>query len=309
MFGFVSQITKKLRREKQMDPYKVLGVSPSATDEEVKKAYRNLSKKYHPDANVNNPNQDEYEEKFKEVQAAYTAIMDQRQGKVPGGSDFWGYGQQTQGGAQSQSQSQDQQYMQAAVGYIQNGYYKEGLNPVGIMIEDADVRAVRGGTGYAKCGGNYAASNRAGERAAQKGYSQVLWLDGVERKYIEEVGAMNIFFKIDGKIVTPALSGSILPGITRDSVLTYCRAKGIPCEERRISVDELVEAQRSGKLGEVFGSGTAAVISPVGKLRYKDEVFTIGDGTIGAYSQQLYDFITGVQTGKVEDEFGWRMKV
>ena len=112
-----------------MDPYRVLGVSPSATDEEVKKAYRNLSKKYHPDANVNNPNQDEYEEKFKEVQAAYTAIMDQRQGKVPGGNDFWGYGYGQQGqGTQTQNQSQDQQYIQAAVGYIQNGYYKEGLN-------------------------------------------------------------------------------------------------------------------------------------------------------------------------------------
>ncbi len=188
-------------------------------------------------------------------------------------------------------------------------YYKNGLQPVGIWIEDEYVRAVRGGMGFAKTGGNYACSLAAQEKAHNDGYSQVLWLDGVERKYIEEVGAMNIFFKIDGKIVTPMLNGSILPGITRDSVLTYCRAKGIPCEERRISVDELVEAQRSGKLEEVFGSGTAAVISPVGKLRYKDEVFTIGDGTIGAYSQRLYDFITGVQTGKVEDEFGWRMKV
>ncbi len=188
-------------------------------------------------------------------------------------------------------------------------YYKNGLQPVGIWIEDEYVRAVRGGMGFAKTGGNYACSLAAQEKAHNDGYSQVLWLDGVERKYIEEVGAMNIFFKIDGKIVTPMLNGSILPGITRDSVLTYCRAKGIPCEERKISVDELVEAQKSGKLEEVFGSGTAAVISPVGKLRYKDEVFTIGDGTIGAYSQQLYDFITGVQTGKVEDEFGWRMKV
>jgi len=188
-------------------------------------------------------------------------------------------------------------------------YYKNGLQPVGIWIEDEYVRAVRGGMGFAKTGGNYACSLAAQEKAHNDGYSQVLWLDGVERKYIEEVGAMNIFFKIDGKIVTPMLNGSILPGITRDSVLTYCRAKGIPCEERKISVEELVEAQKSGKLEEVFGSGTAAVISPVGKLRYKDEVFTIGDGTIGEYSQRLYDFITGVQTGKVEDEFGWRMKV
>ena len=136
-----------------MDPYKVLGVSPSATDEEVKKAYRNLSKKYHPDANVNNPNQDEYEEKFKEVQAAYTAIMDQRQGKVPGGSDFWGYGQQTQGGAQSQSQ--DHQYMQAAVGYIQNGYYKEGLN----VLEQVQDR--RGPWYYYSAYANYKIGNNA----------------------------------------------------------------------------------------------------------------------------------------------------
>ncbi|MBE6637545.1 MAG: branched-chain amino acid aminotransferase [Ruminococcaceae bacterium] len=188
-------------------------------------------------------------------------------------------------------------------------YYKNGLQPVGIWIEDEYVRAVRGGMGFAKTGGNYACSLAAQEKAHEDGYSQVLWLDGVERKYIEEVGAMNIFFKIDGTIVTPMLNGSILPGITRDSVLTYCRKKGIPCEERKISVDELIAAQRAGKLEEVFGSGTAAVISPVGKLRYKDEVFTIGDGSIGAYSQRLYDFITGVQTGKIEDEFGWRVKV
>ena len=188
-------------------------------------------------------------------------------------------------------------------------YYKNGLQPVGIWIEDEYVRAVRGGMGFAKTGGNYACSLAAQEKAHEDGYSQVLWLDGVERKYIEEVGAMNIFFKIDGVIVTPELNGSILPGITRNSVLTYCRAKGIPCEERKISVDELIEAQKSGKLEEVFGSGTAAVISPVGKLRYKDEVFTIGDGSIGPCSQRLYDFITGVQTGKIEDEFGWRMKV
>ena len=188
-------------------------------------------------------------------------------------------------------------------------YYANGLKPVGIWIEDEYVRAVRGGMGFAKTGGNYACSLAAQEKAHNDGYSQVLWLDGVERKYIEEVGAMNIFFKIDGKIVTPMLNGSILPGITRDSVLHYCREKGIPCEERRISVDELIQAQHSGKLEEVFGSGTAAVISPVGKLRYKDDVFTIGDGSIGEFSQKLYDYITGVQTGKIEDEFGWRMKV
>ena len=188
-------------------------------------------------------------------------------------------------------------------------YYESGLAPVGIWIEDEYVRAVRGGMGFAKTGGNYACSLAAQEKAHEDGYSQVLWLDGVERKYIEEVGAMNIFFKIDGKIVTPMLNGSILPGITRDSVLTWCRSEGIPCEERRISVDELIEAQKSGKLEEVFGSGTAAVISPVGKLRYKNEVFTIAGGGIGEYSKKLYDFITGVQTGRIPDRFGWRVKV
>ena len=185
-------------------------------------------------------------------------------------------------------------------------YYESGLAPVGIWIEDEYVRAVRGGIGFAKTGGNYAASLIAQVKAHDDGFAQVLWLDGVERKYIEEVGAMNIFFKIDGKIVTPMLSGSILPGITRNSVIEVCKHWGLPVEERRISVDELLEAQRSGKLEEVFGSGTAAVISPVGKLRYKDEVMTIGDGNIGEISQKLYDTITGIQWGKIDDPFGWR---
>ncbi|MBQ1228741.1 MAG: branched-chain amino acid aminotransferase [Firmicutes bacterium] len=188
-------------------------------------------------------------------------------------------------------------------------YYEEGLKPVGIWIEDDYVRAVKGGMGYAKTGGNYAASLAAQVKAHDGGYSQVLWLDGVERKYIEEVGAMNIFFKIDGKIVTPELNGSILPGITRDSVLTICRDWGLPVEERKISVDELLEAQKAGKLEECFGSGTAAVISPVGKLRYKDEVMTIGNGEIGEISQKIYDAVTGIQLGKLEDKFGWRVEV
>ena len=188
-------------------------------------------------------------------------------------------------------------------------YYEEGLKPVGIWIEDDYVRAVKGGMGYAKTGGNYAASLAAQVKAHDGGYSQVLWLDGVERKYIEEVGAMNIFFKIDGKIVTPELNGSILPGITRDSVLTICRDWGLPVEERKISVDELLEAQKAGKLEECFGSGTAAVISPVGKLRYKDEVMTIGNGEIGEISQKIYDTVTGIQLGKLEDKFGWRVEV
>ena len=186
-------------------------------------------------------------------------------------------------------------------------YYSEGLAPVGIWIEDDYVRAVKGGIGYTKTGGNYAASLAAQVKAHDAGFSQVLWLDGVERRYIEEVGAMNIFFKIDGKVVTPMLNGSILPGVTRNSVLQLLREWGIPAEERRISVDELLEAQKNGKLEEVFGTGTAAVISPVGKLRYKDEIMTIGDGGIGPVSQKLYDTITGIQTGKLDDPFGWRV--
>lgn len=184
-------------------------------------------------------------------------------------------------------------------------YYKEGINPVKIMIEDQDVRAVKGGTGYTKCGGNYAASTRAGERAAQKGYSQVLWLDGVERKYIEEVGAMNVMFKINGTVVTPMLSGSILPGITRKSCIDVLKKAGIPVEERLLSVDELVEAMENGTLEEAFGCGTAAVVSPIGELCYKDKKYTVNGGKIGPVTQQLYDTLTGIQWGTVEDTFGW----
>ncbi len=188
-------------------------------------------------------------------------------------------------------------------------YYESGLAPVGIWIEDEYVRAVRGGIGFAKTGGNYCASLAAQVKAHDGGYSQVLWLDGVERKYIEEVGAMNIFFKIDGKVVTPMLNGSILPGITRNSVLTLCREWGYEVEERRISVDELVEAAHTGKLEEVWGTGTAAVVSPVGKLRYEDEVFEIGGGNIGELTQKLYDEITGIQLGKLADTRNWRQTV
>lgn len=188
-------------------------------------------------------------------------------------------------------------------------YYENGLAPVSIWIEDDYVRAVRGGTGFAKTGGNYAASMAAQEKAHKEGYAQVLWLDGVERKYVEEVGAMNIFFKINGKIITPALNGSILPGITRDSVLNLCREWGLPTEERQLSVEELLKAQKSGALEEVFGTGTAAVISPVGKLRYKEDVMEIGDGKIGAMSQKIYDTLTGIQLGVLDDPFGWRVKI
>ncbi len=188
-------------------------------------------------------------------------------------------------------------------------YYPEGLAPTKIYVEQRDVRAVRGGTGMAKTGGNYAASLRAGTIAEERGYTQVLWLDGVERKYIEEVGSMNIFFKINGKVVTPKLNGSILPGVTRQSCLDLCRHWGLSVEERRISVDELVGAARDGSLEECWGSGTAAVISPVGVLRFGDEVMEISGGGIGPLSQKLYDTVTGIQTGKLSDEFGWTVEV
>ena len=184
-------------------------------------------------------------------------------------------------------------------------YYATGLAPVSIMIEEEDVRAVRGGTGFTKCGGNYAASLRAGEKAEEKGFSQVLWLDGVEQKYIEEVGSMNVLFKIGGKIVTPALNGSILPGITRKSCLQLLRDKGFTVEERRLSVDELISAARDGSLEEAFGSGTAAVVSPIGTLSYKGESFPISGGQIGPVAQELYDTLTGIQWGRVEDPYGW----
>ena len=188
-------------------------------------------------------------------------------------------------------------------------YYKEGLNPVKIMIEDQDVRAVRGGTGEAKCGGNYAASNRAGERAEKKGYSQVLWLDGVERKYIEEVGAMNVLFLINGVVVTPELRGSILPGITRKSIIELLKSEGYKVEERLLSVDELASAMADGTLEEAFGSGTAAVVSPIGSLIYKDKEYVVNGGKIGKLTQHLYDTLTGIQWGKAEDKFGWTVKL
>lgn len=184
-------------------------------------------------------------------------------------------------------------------------YYKEGINPVKIMIETEDVRAVRGGTGYAKCGGNYAASLRAGEKAEEKGYSQVLWLDGVERKYIEEVGAMNVMFKIGDEVVTPALTGSVLPGITRKSCVEILKSKGMKVSERLLSVDELIGAAKDGNLVEAWGCGTAAVVSPISHLAYKGEVYEIGNSKIGTLTKELYDILTGIQWGKAEDTFGW----
>ena len=188
-------------------------------------------------------------------------------------------------------------------------YYKEGINPVKIMIEEDDVRAVRGGTGYAKCGGNYAAANRAGEKAEQLGFTQVLWLDGVERKYIEEVGAMNVMFKIDGEIVTPMLTGSILPGITRKSCIEVLKDKGFKVSERKLSIDELIDALESGKLEEAWGCGTAAVVSPIGQLYYNQKTYTINNNEIGKVTQDLYDTLTGIQWGKIEDSYKWTVQI
>ena len=188
-------------------------------------------------------------------------------------------------------------------------YYPEGLNPVKIYVEEKYVRAVRGGTGFTKCAGNYAASLKSQTEAKHKGYTQVLWLDGVERKYIEEVGTMNVFFKIGDTVITPSLDGSILPGITRDSVIAVIKSWGMKLEERKLSIDEVLAASKSGELKEVFGTGTAAVISPVGEICYKDEIVTINNGEIGEVSQKLYDEITGIQNNLLEDKFGWVVEV
>jgi branched-chain amino acid aminotransferase len=188
-------------------------------------------------------------------------------------------------------------------------YYAHGLEPTKILIEEQYVRAPLGGTGECKCMGNYAASLLAGSIANRKGYDQVLWLDGKDRKYIEEVGAMNIFFVIKGVVVTPALVGSILHGVTRRSTIEVLQKYGYKVEERRISVDEVVDSYRNGTLDEVFGTGTAAVISPVGVLYYKGEDMVINGNKMGEVAKFAYDKITGIQTGRLPDEFGWVVKV
>lgn len=188
-------------------------------------------------------------------------------------------------------------------------YYESGLAPVGIWIEDEYVRAVRGGIGYAKTGGNYAASLKAQVKAHDDGYSQVLWLDGVEHKYVEEGGGMNVVFKIGGKIVTPMLTGSILPGITRRSCLQLLRDWGTPAEERLITVDELFEAAENGTLEEAMCVGTAAVICPIGELTYGDKVYTINNFQTGPLAQKLYDTLTGIQWGTAEDPHGWTCRL
>jgi len=188
-------------------------------------------------------------------------------------------------------------------------YYPEGMAPVKIRVEEKHVRAVEGGLGSAKTGANYAASLRAGEEAKHEGFTQVLWLDGVHREYIDEVGTMNIMVKIAGEVITPALGGTILPGVTRDSVLTLLRDWGAKVSERQISIDEVVAAHKAGTLEEVFGTGTAAVISPVGELAYKGHRMVVGGGRIGPTTQKLYDAIVGIQYGTAADTHGWTVEV
>lgn len=184
-------------------------------------------------------------------------------------------------------------------------YYPEGMNPTKIFVEDEYIRAAVGGTGEAKTGGNYAASIKAFEKARAAGYSQVLWLDGKEKKYVEEVGTSNAFFKIDGRIITAPLEGTILPGITRNTAIQIMREWGFEVDERRMTIDEVYEAERKGRLEEVFATGTAAVISPIGSLTYKGDTIEINQMKIGSLTKKLYDTITGIQYGTVEDPFEW----
>ena len=188
-------------------------------------------------------------------------------------------------------------------------YYAEGINPVKIYVEDEYIRAAPGLTGFTKCGGNYAASIKAGDVAEQQGYAQVLWLDGVEKKYVEEVGSMNILFKIDGEIYTAPCVGTVLPGVTRRSIIELCKDWGYTVHEERIAIADIMQAAKDGKLEEVFGCGTAAVVSPVKELKWKDEVAYIGNGEIGPLTQKLYDTMTGMQWGKIEDTKGWIVPV
>ncbi len=184
-------------------------------------------------------------------------------------------------------------------------YYASGLEPVRIYVEDEYIRSAPGLTGFAKCGGNYAASIKSGELAEELGYAQVLWLDGVEHKYVEEVGSMNIFFKIDGKIYTAPCVGTVLPGVTRRSIIELCKDWGYEVIEAKIAIEDIMKAGHEGRLEEVFGSGTAAVVSPVKELKYEDDVIYIGEGKIGTLTQKLYDTMTGIQWGKVEDTKNW----
>jgi branched-chain amino acid aminotransferase len=188
-------------------------------------------------------------------------------------------------------------------------YYPEGINPVSINVENEFIRAVKGGTGTAKTGGNYSSGYKAQERASNKGHAQVLWLDGIEKKYVEEVGSMNVFFKINGEVITPALSGSILEGVTRMSVIELMKEWGISVTERKISMDELNQAFENGSLEEAFGTGTAAVISPIGELDWQEHKMIINNRQTGDLSKRLYDTLTGIQTGKLNDTHNWTVEV
>lgn len=188
-------------------------------------------------------------------------------------------------------------------------YYSLGLAPVPILVEDRYVRAVRGGTGEAKTAGNYAASIKAQMAAQKKGFVQVLWLDGIEHKYVEEVGSMNVFFVIDDAVYTPALSGSILPGITRRSVMELLQAKGYEVKEAQIDIAWLLEQASAGKLKEAFGTGTAAVISPIGQLYAGGKTYGINANETGPVAQALYDDLTGIQSGLKEDTLGWTERI
>ncbi|NTV13093.1 MAG: branched-chain amino acid aminotransferase [Desulfobulbaceae bacterium] len=188
-------------------------------------------------------------------------------------------------------------------------YYREGFNPVKIYVTDQYVRAVKGGVGHVKTAGNYAASIMAALEAQQKGFTQVLWLDAVERRYVEEIGTSNIFFRINNELVTPGLSGSILPGITRDSVIKLASSWGIKVNERPISLDEVLAAIADDSLQEIFASGTAAVISPVGALSYRDREYPINSGKTGPLAQRLYEELQSIQYGTGSDPFGWRVEI
>ena len=188
-------------------------------------------------------------------------------------------------------------------------FFKEGFNPVGLLVDKAYSRAASGGTGEAKTGGNYAASIAASLIAQDKGYSQVLWLDANEHRYVEEVGAMNIFFVIDNRLVTPPLMGTILPGITRQSVVELAGDLGIEAEERLISIDEVIEGIEAGRVTEIFGSGTAAVISPVGRISYNDKEYIVNNNETGYWAKRFFDTLTGIQYGELEDKYGWVYKV
>ena len=202
-----------------------------------------------------------------------------------------------------------QEYLYFVILSPVGAYYPEGMAPVKILVEDVQVRAVEGGLGSAKTGANYAASLHAGERARRRGFSQVLWLDGREHRYLEEVGAMNLMLRIKDEVVTPPLSGNILPGVTRDCVLTLLRAWGVPVSERPITIDEVLAASHDCTLREVWGTGTAAVISPVGELAYQGSPLTVNGGRTGELTQRLYDALTAIQYGRATDPYGWMVPV